>query len=143
MISDDVLANYQATGTKLEPPKESMKYRSRTKTSAEGVSGAKYTARSKVPKGSAEFEHIRAPIKPPKDPRKTRVFILLKSPDDTEVLNGIKQVCDRNLGMNDVVLVLEEASGKRAIKMPFHVEPTETFVNDIKKIVGDEAIKVQ
>ena len=45
--------------------------------------------------------------------------------------------------MNDVVLVLEEASGKRAIKMPFHVEPTETFVNDIKKIVGDEAIKVQ
>ncbi|MBQ6605440.1 DNA polymerase III subunit alpha [Candidatus Saccharibacteria bacterium] len=151
VVTDEILENYQATGTRIEPPKEAPKFRSKTRSNAEQISGGKrtfnrgganFTARSETPQKATEFEHVRAPIKPPKDPRKTRVFILIKNPDDTETLNEIKRVCDRNLGMNEVVLVLESNGEKRAIKMPFHVEVSEELSEHLKSLVGEEGVKV-
>ena len=81
-------------------------------------------------------------VKPPKDTRKEKVYILIKKPDDVDILEGIKRVCDRNLGMQDVILVFEEGENKKALKMPFKVETDERFLKDLGVVVGEECVKV-
>jgi len=68
---------------------------------------------------------------------------LVKKPDDVEVLSAVKRVCDRNLGMQDVVLVLDEGTEKKALKMPFRVEASEGFLKSVKEVVGEDCVKVK
>ena len=150
VISDEVLANYQETGTVLAPPKEAPQFKKRARGAQEGVSGARggYRAGGASFQGggaqggrTTEFERVRT-VTPPKDTRGEKVYILVKKPEDTGLLAAIKGVCDRNLGMNDVILVLEEGEEKRALKMPFKVEPGEEFLKEMKGVVGEELVKV-
>ena len=59
------------------------------------------------------------------------------------MLSSIKRVCDRNLGMQEVILVLEEENEKKALRMPFRVEMCEEFDREMKKIVGEDCLKVK
>ncbi|MBQ6396277.1 hypothetical protein IJH89_01680, partial [Candidatus Saccharibacteria bacterium] len=58
-------------------------------------------------------------------------------------LAAIKRVCDRNLGMQEVVLVLDEGTEKKALKMPFRVDADDKFLKDMVIVVGNEHVKVK
>lgn len=150
VISDDVLAGYQPTGTRLAPPKEVMGFPRRSKTSAEAVAGGarrNFSGGTRSSVGSdrakVEFERVRGPVTPPRDTRRERVYILVKNPNDVEILSAIKRTCDKNLGMQDVILVLDEGTEKKALKMPFRIEASEQFIKEMQGVVGDECVKVK
>ena len=153
VVSDDVLANYKATGTRLAPPKDAPQFRRRSRGAAEGVSRGGYRrgaggaefgasgASGASQGGSGEFERVRT-VDPPKDVRKEKVYVLVKEPDNTDLLTAIKRICDRNLGMTEIILVLQEKDEKKALRMPFRVEPDAGFLKDMKETVGEDCVKV-
>jgi len=88
------------------------------------------------------IEQVRV-VTPPKDRRHEKVYILVKEPNNVDVLSSIKRVCDRNMGMQDVILVLQETpEEKKALKMPFRVEGCEEFVKEMKAVVGEDCVKI-
>ena len=159
VVSDETLASYEATGTRLGPPKESPQQYRRKKTASESVSDARggfragrasfggSNAQKSNFSGSGvktpEFEHIRTVTKPPKDMRSEKVYILVTEPNNTDKLAAIKRVCDRNLGMSDVILVLAEGKDKKALKMPFKVELGEKFEKEMENVAGEGHVKVK
>ena len=88
------------------------------------------------------METVRV-VNPPKDTRHERVYILVKNPNDVDVLASIKRVCDKNGGFNEVILVLEEGAEKKALKMPFRVETNAEFMAEMAGVVGEDCVKVK
>lgn len=134
LISDNILENYQATGLKLAKPitAEKPTYR-RAKTSAEGVSTV----------STPTIEPVRVPIAPPTDHRSERLYLLLEGALKEEVLSKIKELCDKNKGFQEVVLVLAENGEKRPLKMPFRVDATSDLLNPLKTLLGENCVKVK
>ncbi|MBQ8156244.1 DNA polymerase III subunit alpha [Candidatus Saccharibacteria bacterium] len=144
LVSDEVLESYQPTGTKLAMPVKAPEksYRRSSRTSAERVyrgSGAK-GAPSKVPQ---TIDTPRVLAEPPKDPRKERLYLLIKNPDDTETLASIRRLADINLGFQEVVMVLKDGETKRPLRMPFKVEVTDELMKSLKELLGEECVKVK
>lgn len=139
VISDETLTNYQATGTKLAPPQEAPNFRRRSRGATEGT-GHAHTYRSAP---TEEPARVRVPVAPPKNTRQERVYILIRQPDNVELLSTLKRICDRNLGLQDVILVLAEATGKKALKMPFRVEASELFLKEVGSLVGEDCVKLK
>ncbi len=141
VISDEMLENYVSTGQKLPAPVDAPKSRRgggrRSSSSAERV----YTGARKPAPASDEPHHVVT--EPPKDPRKERLFILIKNPNDTETLSALRRLCDINLGFQDVILVLEEKGEKKPLKMPFKVDASDDFVAKLKELVGEENVKLK
>ncbi|MDO4742155.1 MAG: DNA polymerase III subunit alpha [Candidatus Saccharibacteria bacterium] len=137
LVSDEVLENYQPTGTKLAAPVTMSG--PRTKTSSERV----YTnrARSKAPQTIDDTAKVL--LATPKDPRKERLYLLIENPEDAELLTGIRRLADSNLGFQEVILVLKEGEEKRPLKMPFKVEVSEELVGKLKELVGEEKVVVK
>ncbi len=141
VISDEVLENYESTGTKLAAPVAAAggKQKKYGKSSAEKVYGGTKGAPSNVPIDNAP----KLLKNPPKDPRKERLYILIEEPENTEILTAIRRLADIYLGMQDVVLVLKEGEIKRPLKMPFKVDASEELLGKLRELVGDECIKVK
>ena len=131
LISDDVLENYQSTGSRLAAPVAAPKKRN-FKSSAEKVN-------YKAPSAPEEPARI---ITPPKDPRKERLFILVENPNDTDTLTAIRRLCDLNNGYQDVILVLKDGEEKKPLRMPFRVETTDDFLNKLRELVGADNVKI-
>ena len=141
IISDEMLESYTSTGTKLAAPKLAPNNR-RGKSSAEHVynkSGGAKGARKESPI-TEEHKVIK---EPPKDPRKERLYILIKDASDTETLSAIRRLADLNLGIQEVVLVIKEGETKRPLRMPFRVEVTEELLDKLKELVGTDSVKVR
>ena len=135
LISDEVLDNYQSTGTQLAAP-----------TSAGGKSKRNWSSAERVYKGGAGSgvnEPVRVIKEPPKDPRKERLYLLVENPDDVEVLTEIRKLASVYLGVQDVVLVLKEGEQKRPLKMPFKVEAGEELVGKLKELLGENCVVVK
>ena len=147
IISDDVLEHYQPTGQKLpEPETGSAPRRRKTVVAAERV--ATPTKESKKPEKTEEkdenvAEIPRAPITPPKDPRKEKVYILINDPNDTDTLSAIRRLCDISLGFQEVILVLKDGEEKKPLRMPFKVDADESFIEKLREIVGDDNVKTK
>ncbi|MBO7560633.1 DNA polymerase III subunit alpha, partial [Candidatus Saccharibacteria bacterium] len=142
VISDEMLENYVSTGQKLPAPVDAPKGNRRgggrrSSSSAERV----YTGARKPAPASDEPHHVVT--EPPKDPRKERLFILIKNPNDAETLSALRRLCDINLGFQDVILVLEENGEKKPLKMPFKVDASDDFVAKLKELVGEENVKLK
>ncbi len=142
VISDEMLENYVSTGQKLPAPVDAPKGNRRgsgrrSSSSAERV----YTGARKPAPASDEPHHVVT--EPPKDPRKERLFILIKNPNDTETLSALRRLCDINLGFQDVILVLEENGEKKPLKMPFKIDASDDFVAKLKELVGEENVKLK
>ena len=45
--------------------------------------------------------------------------------------------------MQEVVLVLDEGTEKKALKMPFRVDADDKFLKDMGIVVGNEHVKVK
>ena len=157
LVSDEVLENYQSTGTRLAAPVNApgggrRKY---SRSSAErvygggaggggsgsGVSGVGGFGGSD---SSAAITNEQRVVKaPPKDPRKERLYLLVEEPDNVETLTAIRRLADIYLGVQDVVLVLKDGETKRPLKMPFRVEACEELMDKLKDLLGENCVKVK
>ena len=141
LVSDEILENYQPTGTKLAAPAmaATKSYSRGGRTSAERV--YKNTASSN---GSSQktIDTPRVLAAPPKDPRKEKLYLLIENPDDTETLTAIRRLADINIGFQDVILVLKDGETKRPLKMPFKVEANEDMLSKLRELLGEDKVKV-
>ena len=134
LISDDVLNNYRPTGAKLAAPTKSANTGQRKRTSAKQTY-------SGVESNIKKLDTPSIPIKPPKDPRKERLYILIEDPNNTELLSSIRRLADLNMGLQEVVLVLCDGEKKRPLKMPFKVDVSEDLLAKLRDLVGEESVK--
>ena len=149
VISDDILENYHSTGTKLSAPKAAPepRYRRRSSTSAERVSHGKPSARSGTGSSNSASSDsasiTRVPINPPADPRRRRLYLLLRDPNDTAALARIKELCDLNPGFQETILVLEDKSGKKPLRLPFKVDTSEDLLRPLTDLLSEDCVKVK
>lgn len=68
-----------------------------------------------------------------------KLFIQIKDPDDHEILHRVKEICQNNLGPNDVVLVIG-SDKKSAIKMPFRVDAGNKLMSELVKLLGEDSV---
>lgn len=137
VISDEVLDSYKSTGTKLAAPTVAPGSK-KNWSSAEKVYNGGKGARTETPK----TEVVRILKEPPKDPRKERLYILIKDPENTEILTAIRNLADIHLGMQEVVLVLKDGDEKKPLRMPFRVEVSEDLINKLEDLVGKDCVRV-
>ena len=139
-ISDDTLASYTSTGTKLAAPVSApANGKGRRRVSAERVYGGN---KNKESSGSTIDDAPRVLKEPPKDPRKERLYVLIENPSDTEMLTAIRRLADLYMGMQEVVLVIKDGESKRPLKMPFKVDASEELLVKLRDLVGSEQVKV-
>ena len=139
-ISDETLASYTPTGTKLAAPVSApANGKGRRRVSAERVYGGN---KNKESGGSTIDDAPRVLKEPPKDPRKERLYVLIENPSDTEMLTAIRRLADLYMGMQEVVLVIKDGESKRPLKMPFKVDASEELLVKLRDLVGSEQVKV-
>ena len=141
LVSDDILENYQPTGTKLASPVAAPNNgRRNNRTSAERV------YHKNTDTGEASTPSItdtpRVLKEPPRDPRKERLYILVEDINNTDTLSAIRRLADLNPGFQEVVLVLRDGELKRPLRMPFKVEVTDDLLGKLRELVGNAAVKV-
>lgn len=127
IVPDDVLENYKATGTKLASPwlKPEME-------------GKEFWRK----KSSTSIDAPKVLKNIPKDPRKQKLFLLVKSMDDVEILTKIRELADEFSGMQEVVLVVIENGQKKALKMPFRVDICTELLDELEGLLGKASVKV-
>ncbi|MBR3168927.1 DNA polymerase III subunit alpha [Candidatus Saccharibacteria bacterium] len=125
LVSDAVLENYQATGTKLAMPFIAPK-----------KEGAAWRRKSSGIDNTKVLKSI------PKDPRKEKLFFLVENPEDVEMLTKLRELAMNNSGVQEMLMVIKENGEKRALKMPFKVEISSEFLNGMRELVGEENVKV-
>ena len=140
VISDDMLNNYQSTGTKLPPLADAPKSRRRTRTSAENVYRGRTQKSTPAPAPAPE---PHAPVTPPEDPRKKKLYILIKEPTNTELLTEIRHLCDVNPGVQEIIMVLDDGRTKTPIRPQFKIDACHDLVGSLSELLGEECVKVQ
>ncbi len=144
IIADEILQNYQATGQKLPVPQAAAaptpRRRSSYRASSVSSSARQYSGDTAT---NAAPSAPRAPITPPKDPRHEKLYILLENPADAEALSEIRHLCELNPGVQEIILVLKDQSGKRPVRLPFKVDITEDLTKPLATLLGENCVKVQ
>ncbi len=195
LVSDEVLASYQPTGTRLAAPKKAAAARGRggrggyrsarareaaiydteapaSERASSGQAGSGSGSGSGSSSGSGAgsssgsvsaavsasvattatintgttIAHAvgaeRVPTAPPKDPRKERLYLLIKNPEDEQLLVSIRKLADANLGMQEVVFVMKDGEEKRPLRAPFKVDVSGELLGELKTLLGEECVKV-
>jgi DNA polymerase-3 subunit alpha len=117
-VTSQQASSYQATGRKQKIPKH------RAKVSAATAAGPG----AKAIRATKAIE---------------RVYIRLATSNDEQLLLSLKQTLDSYRGATDVVLVLGEASGRQAIKLPGGIDRHSDGLSMLAKLVGADNIKLQ
>ena len=138
VVSDETLSNYTATGAKMPAPVAAPKNRRYSKVSAENVGKAPYKRNTPI---SAVQEPV-IPKKPEEDTRRKRLFCLVKDPNNAEILTKIKNLCDLHPGFQEIILVLEDESGKKPLRMPFRVDADAELTAPLSELLGKDCVKV-
>lgn len=106
--------------------------------------------KAKLPKirtAAATSESLGSTTKPVKQPEPSpaaeRVYIRLHNTEDERTLLSLKQTIDIHQGPMEVVLVLGEASGKQAIKLPGGIDASSEGLNKLAELVGKSNLVVQ
>ena len=129
LVSDDLLENYQPTGTKLAQPWTTPK-----------LEGEEFWRRKK--RSQQGIEALKVAKSVPKDPRRQKLFLLVKDLEDVDALTTLKELADEYAGLQEVVLVVIEDGEKKALKMPFKVDICPDLLDDLKRLVGEGSVKV-
>ncbi|MBQ3469690.1 DNA polymerase III subunit alpha [Candidatus Saccharibacteria bacterium] len=135
VVSDEELEKYRPTGVKLAAPASVPRKKSYNKVYAERVGKAKEPA-------NKPSEPPATPVQPPVNPAHQRLFCLIKNPDDTDVLTQIKHLCDLHPGMQEIILVLEDKTGKRPMRMPFRVDASKDLTDPLSDLLGADCVKI-
>lgn len=112
-ITSDQAASYQVTGKTMKVPKVTKK-----------------TAAAKP------AESVSEPVIP-------RLYLRILDSGDQSLLQSMKSYLDTHSGKTEVVLVMGPNDNKQIIKLPIGCEPSDTLLVDLKKIVGDNNVRVQ
>ena len=80
---------------------------------------------------------------PPKDPRKERLYILVEDANDVETLTAIRRLADIYMGVQDVILVLNDGETKRPLRMPFRVDACGELLAKLREVVGEDKVKIK
>ena len=144
IIPDGLLENYQETGQKLPLPKDAPKPTRRSSTRASNVGGGyRRNSGGGTDATAATEEPPRRVVTPPHDPRKEKLYVLIENPNDAESLSEIRHLCQLNPGVQEIILVLKDANGKRPVRLPFRVDVNEELTGPLSKLLGENCIKVQ
>ena len=144
IIPDSLLENYQETGQKLPLPKDAPKPTRRSSTRASNVGGGyRRNSGGGTDATAATEEPPRRVVTPPHDPRKEKLYVLIENPNDAESLSEIRHLCQLNPGVQEIILVLKDANGKRPVRLPFRVDVNEELTGPLSKLLGENCIKVQ
>ncbi|MDO4759390.1 MAG: DNA polymerase III subunit alpha [Candidatus Saccharibacteria bacterium] len=139
LITDQMLEEYQSTGTKLPPlvsaPASNPR---RSRSSAAKVYTPKPES-SQAPSAAS----VHPPITPPTDPRSQKLYVLLKDPNNTDLLTNIKRLCDLHPGLQEIILVLQDGVGKRPLRLPFKVDTGGGLLQPLTELVGADCVKIQ
>ena len=127
IISDDVLDNYKATGTKLAMPWKTAE-----------KEGKEFWRKKK----STAIEAPKVLKSIPQDPRRQKLFLLVKSLDDVNTLSKIRELADDFSGMQEVVLCVIENGEKKALKMPFRMDICSDLLDELEALLGKASVKV-
>lgn len=119
ILSDETLKNHKPTGKKFKKPTPK-------KTDFKAVRESKSDEPEKK-------------VKIVDNTNTNRLFLLVKDPEDYSVLEQVKRICKSNEGLTEVVLVLGE-NKKSAIKMPFRVGDDTEMIDDLVKLLGEDAV---
>lgn len=142
VIPDELLENYQSTGQKLALPKAAPKPTRRSSSRASSVGGGGFRRGGGETAPVAE-EPVRRVVTPPHDPRKEKLYVLIENPNDTDCLSEIRHLCQLNPGVQEIILVLKDKTGKRPVRLPFRVDVNEELTGPLGKLLGEQCIKVQ
>ena len=129
LISDDELENYKSTGEKIPEPA--------------GGAKRKYSGKSEYKKAIQPEPEKPEPIAIPKNHRNERLYVLLEDPNNADTLNQIRHLCDKNPGLQEIVLVLKEGEDKRPLRLPFRVAVGPELIDPLKELLGEEKVKIQ
>ncbi len=144
IIPDSLLENYQETGQKLPLPKDAPKPTRRSSTRASNVGGGyRRNSGGGTDATAATEEPPRRVVTPPHDPRKEKLYVLIENPNDAESLSEIRHLCQLNPGVQEIILVLKDANGKRPVRLPFRVDVNEELTGPLSKLLGENCVKVQ
>ncbi len=114
-ITVEQASAYQATGKKARAPKPRP---------------------AKVPQKQTKPSETETPVS-------ERVYIRLTTTSDEEVLLSLKQTLDTHKGDTEVVLVLGEASGKQAIKLPGGIDRASDGLSLLQELVGADNLVIR
>ena len=129
VISDNFLENYQPSGTRLAQPWVTKE-----------PEGKEFWRRRQKP--DSEIHAIKVAKNIPKDPRKQKLFLLVKDLEDVNLLGKIRALGDEYMGMQGVVLVVIENGEKKALKMPFRVDICPDLLDEMEALLGKTSVKV-
>jgi DNA polymerase-3 subunit alpha len=118
-ITSQQAAAYEATGKKPKAPK------------------AKVAKAAAVPKAADRSAPTAA--RPPNE----RLYIRLANTSDQQTLLSLKETIDSHHGETEVVLVLGEAAGKQAIKLPGGIDRTSDGLTKLRALVGSDNLVIQ
>jgi DNA polymerase-3 subunit alpha len=119
-ITSQQASAYQATGKKARVPK---------------------TRAAAVPNSSVSTTTTESDR--PETPAPERVYIRLQNTEDQQTLLSLKQTIDNHQGSMEVVLVLGEASGKQAIKLPSGIDASSEGLDKLAQLVGADNLVVR
>lgn len=142
VIPDEVLESYQATGQKLAVPAVAAPRPVRRSRATSVSAGGTRGGASNQPR-PAPVETTYAPATPPKDPRHEKLYVLVENPNDTETLSEIRHLCELNPGVQEIIMVLKDETGKRPLRLPFRVDVTSELTEPLTKLLGASCVKVQ
>jgi DNA polymerase-3 subunit alpha len=118
-ITVEQAGSYQPTGKKVHPPKPT------------------HAAQQSVANQPAS---VTQPVPPTAD---QRVYVRLLDTADEQMLLSLKQTIDTHKGPTEVVLVLGEAAGKQAIKLPGGIDHSGDGLAKLKDLVGADNLVIQ
>jgi DNA polymerase-3 subunit alpha len=101
--------------------------------------------KAKVPKARAAVSNSQSSkaVSPDNTPSQERVYIRLQNTEDQQTLLSLKQTIDTHQGSTEVVLVLGEASGKQAIKLPSGIDASSEGLDKLAELVGVDNLVVR
>ncbi len=143
VIPDETLENYQPTGEKLPIPEDAPRPPRRRRPTP-NQEASKAQAESKDPDATdAKDEPIHRVVTPPKDPRQEKLYVLIEDPTNAEMLSEIRHLCEQHHGVQEIILVLKDAHGKRPVRLPFKVEIDEDLTKPLTNLLGEQCVKVK
>ncbi|MBC7943544.1 DNA polymerase III subunit alpha [Candidatus Saccharibacteria bacterium] len=137
-VTDQELRDYESTGRKMEKPKVSAKVKATRVASTKPTKYNNFTTPASTPPAKSKSASTDEP-RIVMEVSLKKLFVHIKNPDDHDALMALKQVCGRFIGPTDIVLVLG-ATKKSAIKLPFRVDVNDALVEELIKILGEDAV---
>jgi DNA polymerase-3 subunit alpha len=147
VISDEILENYQSTGESLPEPVAAPQ-RARGRRASAEFKGQRVSDSSASPGVSrsvatnAVAPANPAPVQVPPAVDNKKLYILIKNPDDVELLTEFKRRCGLHPGMTEIILVIGE-SDKKALRLSFRVDSSDEAVADLAALLGEDCVKLK